>query len=98
MVRLFISLLLLIVSQFPSFGQGSSGLDTLVSEIAFQADVVLNAENGGHRMRAHAELLENIDQFLDTKGSYEVSLDSIPWLYVLHGDDFRLVSWQLRHF
>lgn len=96
MDRLLVSLILFIVSLFPSYGQGSAGLDDLVADIAYQADVVLNAEKGEHRIRAHAGLLENIDQFLMTKGSYEVSLDSIPWLYVLHGDDFRLVSWQLR--
>ncbi len=68
----------------------------LVTEIAYYSDIVINAEDGTHRTRANEDLLANIDLFLNTPGSFHTSLDSISWLYVLHGNDFRLVSWQLR--
>lgn len=71
-------------------------LARLRDEIAFTADNAVNAQQDKHRIRSHERLVSLIDSFLLDTGSYAVSLDSIPWLSVLQGDDFRLVTWQLR--
>jgi hypothetical protein len=77
------------------YGQ-SQDLERLRDEIAFNADNAVNAQMDKHRIRSHERLVSLIDSFLLDAGSYAVSLDSIPWLSVLHGDGFRLVTWQLR--
>ncbi|MDZ4749847.1 MAG: hypothetical protein SH808_15305 [Saprospiraceae bacterium] len=77
------------------FGQ-SQELERLRDEIAFNADNAVNAQLDKHRIRSNERLVTLIDSFLLDTGSYAVSMDSIPWLSVLHGADFRLVTWQLR--
>lgn len=77
------------------FGQPQD-LERLRDEIAFNADNAVNAQLDKHRIRSNERLVVLIDSFLLDTGAYAVSLDSIPWLSVLHGDDFRLVTWQLR--
>lgn len=96
MIRICVLLILLSASLERLNGQSSPALDELVAEIAYQSDIVINADDVEHRQRAQGDLLENIDRFLNTSDSYTASLDSIPWLYVVKGEDFRLVSWQLR--
>jgi len=68
----------------------------LKEEIAYYADVAINAELDKHRIRANQTMLAILDSFLLTDGSFGVSLDSLPWISVLHGDDFRILSWQLK--
>lgn len=89
----FLAVSLVIVTGL--FGQ-SEDLERLRDEIAFNADNAVNAQMDKHRIRSHERLVSLIDSFLLDAGSYNVSLDSIPWLSVLHGDSFRLVTWQLR--
>lgn len=84
-----------LLSNFWLFGQ-SLELERLRDEIAFHADNAVNAQADEHRIRSNERLVTLIDSFLLDAGSYAVSLDSIPWLSVVHGDDFRLVTWQLR--
>lgn len=68
----------------------------LVDEIAYNADIMVNANRDQHRIRASESMGIALDSLLARKGSYEVSLDSIPWLSTVHGADFRLVTWQLK--
>ncbi len=77
------------------YGQ-SQDLERLRDEIAFNADNAVNAQMDKHRIRSHERMVSLIDSFLLDTGSYAISLDSMPWLSVLHGDDFRLVTWQLK--
>lgn len=76
-------------AQAPQFGP-------LLEEIAYNADVMANANLDRHRIKANELLVASMDSFLSLSGSYAVSLDSIPWLSIVHGEDFRLVTWQLR--
>src|SRR5690606_14521861 len=69
---------------------------SLREEIAFYADVLVNAQTDAHRARAHRQLVGHLETWVAEPGSFEKSLDSISGLSVLHGDDFRLVSWQYR--
>lgn len=95
MIKTFLVLIPVIFISLSLNGQVTSSLDSMVREINFYADMVVNAEKSEHRQRAQVLLSEHFDQFLQTDGSFQFPLDSIPWLYVLHGDGFRLVSWQL---
>jgi hypothetical protein len=68
----------------------------LVDEIAYNADIMVNASLDRHRIRANESMVGSLDSLLDLQGSYKVSLDSVPWLSTVHGADFRLVTWQLK--
>jgi len=68
----------------------------LLDEIAYNADIMSNANLDRHRVRANEDMVIAMDSLLAMNGSYEVSLDSIPWLSIVHGADFRLVTWQLK--
>lgn len=70
--------------------------DTLVDQVAFYADFMINAEDDRHRLLAHEKFLDRLNALLQLPNSYMISLDSIPWLMVLHGDGFRILTWQLR--
>lgn len=76
---------------------GSSQVqDSLIASIGFYADVMVNADYDEHRMKAYAIFKNNLQSFLASPESYSVSLDSIPWISVLHAETFRLITWQLR--
>ena len=68
----------------------------LVDEIAYNADIMSNANLDRHRIRANEAMVIAMDSLLAMDGSYEISLDSVPWLSIVHGADFRLVTWQLK--
>ena len=70
--------------------------DTLLRDIGFYADVMVNADHVDHRMRAHEEFVTGLRTFLEGTGSMDISLDSIPWISTLAGDGFRLITWQLK--
>jgi hypothetical protein len=70
--------------------------DSLVGEIAYHADIMVNAAQAQHRIRAHETLLKEMDSFLARPGSFGISLDSIPAIAVVHSDSFRIVTWQLQ--
>jgi len=76
-------------------GQGT-GSDPLLESIAYHSDIMVNAVADQHRIKAHAIFQATMDTLLARPGSYNVPLDSIPWIAVVHGDDFRIVTWQLR--
>jgi hypothetical protein len=66
----------------------------LKKEIAFYSDVMVNARDEDHRLRAHDMLKKSMDALLQMPGSYGVSLDSIPWISVLAGPQYRIITWQ----
>ncbi len=92
------SMLVLILGCAMAVSAGAQTLDEkrLVDEIAYNADIMVNANLDQHRIRASESMGIALDSLLAHKGSYEVSLDSIPWLSIVHGADFRLVTWQLK--
>jgi len=74
----------------------TSTRDSLLENISFNADVMVNAVLDRHRIKAYYQFESNLDSLLALPGSYDISLDSLPWMSVLHADDFRIVTWQLR--
>ncbi len=95
MKRIFLFFQSLLFVFHISLGQTSEP-DPLLDNIAFHADVMVNAVLDRHRIKAHDIFMASMDSLLVRPGSYDISLDSIPWLAVVHGDDFRIISWQLR--
>ena len=86
--------LFLIISNIRS---QEAGTDPLIESIAYHSDIMVNAVGDQHRIKAHGIFLASMDSLLARPGSFNIPLDSIPWLAVVHGDDFRIVTWQLRH-
>jgi hypothetical protein len=71
-------------------------LTALKKEVSYLADIANNAMQSEHRMRAHDEMVIMLDSFLISDGSYLQPLDSIDGLSVVKGEDFRIITWQLR--
>lgn len=95
MRRLIFQLMFLVGCGIPGFSQVERQ-DSLVDQIAFYADFMVNAEDDQHRLLANQKFLDHLNVLLQMPGSFQVSLDSIPWISVLHGDGFRIITWQLR--
>lgn len=87
-----ICLMLVGIQQFYS----QSTKDPMLSEIAFYADVMVNADHDQHRIHAHSRFYDLINNLLVSPATTNISLDSIPWISVLKGPDFRVITWQLR--
>ncbi len=85
----------LLISLVTSTGQ-ITRQDSLLDEIAFYADVMVNAELDLHRIKAHNRFQDLMQSFIASPMSCEVLLDTIPWISVLNGPDFRVITWQLR--
>lgn len=91
-----ISLIVFLVISMSGGVSQSTWKDSLLQDIAFYTDVMVNANRDGHRIKAHNLFQESLQSLVEVPESYEISLDSIPWLSVLHGEGFRIVTWQLR--
>lgn len=78
-------------------GAKTPDFDSILSEIAWYADIMVHAEDSKHRLRAHDQLIQAVDSFLMMPGSFDVRLDSIIGFQSLYADNFRIVTWQLRH-
>lgn len=94
MFRLLLAAVFVVLSGLPLRGQGDPA--GVRKDIAFYADVMVNAVIPEHRERARSEMVARLEGLLGDPASASVSLDSIRGLSVLHGPDFRLVTWQHR--
>lgn len=82
---------------FTGFVPGQNPVnDPLVENIAFYADIMVNAGDEDHRQRAHDSFTNALSSVLARPASFSVVLDSIPWISVLHGNGFRMITWQHR--
>jgi len=95
MKRIYILSLILSCS-LAKIGAQTTDPKHLLDEIRFYADVMVNASSDHHRARAHDSLVNNMVTLLVLTPSYDISLDSIRGLSVLHGDGFRIVTWQWK--
>ncbi len=95
MNRLVCFMVVFLIGNGYAYGQQVES-DRLKGEIAYYADILVNAQVSKHRIRSNDMMVATLDSFLNIQGSYNVSLDSISGLSILHGDDFRLITWQLR--
>jgi hypothetical protein len=95
MIRSFL-VFVLFLGLAVSLGAQTPEEKKLVEEIAYNADIMVNATLDLHRIRASESMEIWLDSLLARKESYGVSLDGIPWLSTVHGPDFRVVTWQLK--
>lgn len=88
--------ILSVILFFAAKAGAQSGTEDLVRDIAYYSDIMVTAEGDEHRLRAYDDFEKAMDGFLKSSGSYAIALDSIRWISVLKGKDFRLVTWQLK--
>lgn len=69
-----------------------------LDELAFLADVCINADEGKHRIKAHQSLYPKLLEFLKSDSSYQADLKELKWLSILNSEDksFRVITWQLK--
>ena len=70
--------------------------DSLLRDLGFYADVMVNADLDAHRIKAHDKFYGILKSFLSSPASCQVPLDSIRWISVVKNENFRIISWQLR--
>lgn len=90
MIRSAILTLSLIISLYGK-GHGQSP-----NSISFYSDVLVNAADEGHRAYARSALMDEFKMMLAKPVEEQTPIDSIPWISVLKGDGFRVVTWQFR--
>ncbi|MEO5906218.1 MAG: hypothetical protein ABIQ11_05800 [Saprospiraceae bacterium] len=81
---------------FQGGAQSTEKFDSLMSAISFYADVMVNADQDEHRVRAHQVFVESISNLMAQPGSFNFSFEKIPWISELQADKLRIVTWQLR--
>ncbi len=93
-MKFTLSFLLLFVTAH-TFAQS---FDELKGNMAFYGDAVMNSAATKHRLRADTILSDQVDLFLSTPGSFDVSLESVPWISTIKDDanSFRILSWQVN--
>ena len=90
----------LFIFQFTlSHGQDSEQFAKLEEEMSFYGDVMVNALNSKHRIRAHTEFHTLFKQALEMDGSQLYPFDSLIWISRLYAPDstLRIFSWQVKH-
>ncbi len=67
------------------------------SELAFYADVMVNAMEPAHREKAYNEFNTQFEQVLKEDGAIDYSFDKLKWVSFVSAPDnsFRFISWQL---
>ncbi len=93
MTRLFLTIFIAIGFVSSIFSQ--TDFDSVEKELAYHADIMVNATVASHRFKA-ADLFDS--QFvtmLNTPGSYEHSFESLKWISKVSSADnkFRIFSW-----
>lgn len=83
-------------SQFILAGQ--AGLQETESELAFYCDIMTNASEGRHRLRATEKFNTLFFEALSQKGSFSYPFDSLKWVSRKTAEDrsFRLITWEAR--
>lgn len=66
-------------------------------DLAYHADVLVNATSPLHRERAHQDFYKGMKSVLELEGSFEFAFDSLHWISIQHAPDnsFRFITWQV---
>lgn len=91
-MRLLIGLFMLSISTL-SYSQSGSLLD----ELSYLGDIMINASKPEHRIRAHESFLPKFKEVLNAKGAMQADLSTIEWVseHRASDDAFRLFTWQI---
>ena len=69
--------------------------DTVESELAYHADIMINTTVASHRFKAAELFKDQFEIMLNTPGSYDHQFESLKWISRLTSNDdkFRIFSW-----
>ena len=92
---LLFSLSLFLVSNL--YAQDQPDFEKEQIDLAYHADIFVNAVNPIHRERAHEEFYKAMKSVLEQDGSFDFPFDSLHWVSIQYAPDrsFRFISWQL---
>jgi len=81
----------------PFLGTAQIDFEERQQDLAFYADVLVNARAAQHRERAHETFYTNFKTLLDEEGSFDFPFDSLHWISIQDSPDntFRFITWQL---
>lgn len=94
MLRLY-TLLLLIGTSIQLTAQFD--FESAETDLAFYADVMVNAMEPAHRVKAYEQFNLGLEEVLNQEGSYEYKFEKLKWVSITNAPDesFRFLSWQL---
>lgn len=93
------SIVCFIIFAVPIFGIAQQvDFEERQQDLAFYADVLVNARGAHNRERAHDSFYKDFSQLLAEDGSFDFSFDSLHWISIQKSPDerFRFISWQLQ--
>jgi hypothetical protein len=69
-----------------------------VDQLAFYADVMVNASSAEHRIHANEVFKIELESALNKDNSFDNSFEDVPWIFVRYAPskDFRFISWQVE--
>lgn len=78
---------------------GQTDFRSLEENLAFQADVMVNASKSKYRARASATFREAFKSVLEEENSFSYPFDSLELISKLYAPDssFRIFTWQVHH-
>ncbi len=79
------------------YSQDQADFEKEQIDLAYHADILVNAVSPDHRERAHEEFYKDIKSVLEQEGSFEFPFDSLHWISIQYAPDksFRFITWQL---
>lgn len=88
--------LCLFLVQF-AFGQQTEDINQKQIDLAYHADILVNAVSPLHRERAHQQFYKDMKSVLEIDGSFSFPFDSLHWISIQESPDksFRFITWQL---
>ena len=77
--------------------QSDEGAD-LRGQLAFYADVMVNAENADHRQIAFDNFNKHFFELTKTENLYITDFSDLKWISIIEPEDklFKLISWQVE--
>ncbi|KXK37128.1 MAG: hypothetical protein J5I52_01245 [Saprospiraceae bacterium] len=96
-LKTWIQISLLILAGLPLSGQHPA-LVEIEQQLAYHADVMVNASEARHRIKAMEAFNPLFDQALNMSGAFDYPFDSLKWISIKMPSDksFKLYSWEVN--
>lgn len=97
MVKKFITILFLIFFAFDD-SHGQENFESAESELAYHADVMVNASEANHRAKAMVKFNELFYKTIQQKGSFQYPFNALKWISNKSPEDksFRIFTWEVN--
>lgn len=81
----------------PLFSIAQFNFEDAEIDLGFYADVVVNAQEPKHRVRAHDIFYDKLSSVLQEENSFNYDFEGLQWISIQRAPDnsFRFISWQL---